>query len=122
MFSEIYFRFLHQESLWVSNFNILFYFFLFETIFSYNFPPDRYRSYDDSLKNVSLLLLNTHFSSTKSRPYLPNVIEVGGLQVKPVPSPLPDDLKKFLDEAENGAILFSLGSNAKSTFLPKEVL
>lgn len=50
------------------------------------------------------------------------MIEVGGLQVKPTPSPLPEDLKKFLDEAENGAILFSLGSNAKSTFLPKDVL
>ncbi len=42
--------------------------------------------------------------------------------MKPVPSPLPDDLKKFLDEAENGAILFSLGSNAKSTLLPEEIL
>ena len=28
-------------------------------------------------------------------------------------------IKKFLDEAENGVIFFSLGSNAKSTYLPK---
>ena len=29
-------------------------------------------------------------------------------------------MKDFLDGATDGAILFSLGSNAKSTFLPKE--
>lgn len=102
--------------------NISKFYLIIFTPHSYNFPPDRYRSYEESLKNVSLLLLNTHFSSTRPRAYLPNVIEVGGLQVKPTPSPLPGDLKKFLDEAENGAILFSLGSNVKSNFLPKETL
>lgn len=30
------------------------------------------------------------------------------------------DLKDWLDGAEHGAFFFSLGSNAKSTFLPKE--
>jgi glucuronosyltransferase len=68
------------------------------------------------------VLLNTHFSSAKPRPYVPNMIEVGGLQVKPNPSPLPEDLKKFLDGAKDGAILFSLGSNAKSTFLPDKTI
>jgi glucuronosyltransferase len=48
------------------------------------------------------------------------MIEAGGLQVKPKPSPLPEDLKKFLDGSKDGAILFSLGSNAKSTFLPQD--
>jgi glucuronosyltransferase len=90
--------------------------------YSDNFPQDRYRSYEDSLRNVSLVLLNTHFSSTRPRPYVPNMIEVGGLQVKPEPSPLPDDLKKFLDDAKEGAVLFSLGSNAKSTFLPDKTV
>ncbi|KAG5670550.1 hypothetical protein PVAND_000804 [Polypedilum vanderplanki] len=91
-------------------------------VYNYNFPPDQYRSYEESLRNVSLVLLNTHFSSARPRPYLPNMIEVGGLQVKPNPSPLPNDLKTFLDEAEDGAILFSLGSNAKSTFLPENTI
>lgn len=31
-------------------------------------------------------------------------------------------MKIFLDEAKDGAVLFSLGSNAKSTYLSKEVL
>lgn len=59
--------------------------------FSFNFPPNRYRSYEESLNNISLALLNGHFSSgTALRPYLPNIIEVGGLQVKITPSPLPE--------------------------------
>lgn len=32
------------------------------------------------------------------------------------------NLKTFLDGATDGAILFSLGSNAKSTFLAKETI
>lgn len=74
------------------------------------------------MRNVSLILLNIHFSSSVPRPYLPNVIEVGGLQVKSKPSPLPPNLQKFLNDSHDGAILFSLGSNAKSNFLPKETV
>ncbi|CRK94520.1 CLUMA_CG008025, isoform A [Clunio marinus] len=91
-------------------------------VYDFNFPADRYRSYDESLQNVSLALINDHFSSGRVRPNLPSMVEIGGLQVKPKPSPLPEDLKNFLDEAKDGAIFFSLGSNAKSTFLSKEIL
>jgi glucuronosyltransferase len=38
--------------------------------------------------NTSLLLLNTHFSFLKPRPYPPNIVEVSGLHIKP-PKPLP---------------------------------
>lgn len=41
------------------------------------------------MNNVSLALVNIHFSSGIIRPYLPNMIEIGGIQVKPKPSPLP---------------------------------
>jgi hypothetical protein len=64
---------------------------MISVIFSFNFPSDRYRSYEESLNNISLALLNGHFSTgTALRPYLPNMIEVGGLQVKPTPAPLPE--------------------------------
>lgn len=58
--------------------------------FSYNFPSDRYRSYDESLQNVSLVLINSHFTSGVVRPLVPNMIEIGGIQVKPKPSQLPE--------------------------------
>ncbi|CAG9797602.1 unnamed protein product [Chironomus riparius] len=91
-----------------------------KAVYDYNFPPDRYRSYDEMIRNVSLVLVNTHFTSSGPRPLLPNLVEVGGLQVKPNPAPLPEDLKTFLDDAKDGAILFSFGSNAKSIYIPED--
>lgn len=58
--------------------------------FSTNFPSDRYRSYEESLRNVSLILINSHFISDVVRPLLPNLVEVGGLQVKPKTDALPE--------------------------------
>ncbi|XP_058066943.1 UDP-glycosyltransferase UGT5-like [Anopheles bellator] len=84
-----------------------------------NFPSDRYPPYADVRKNASLVLLNTHFSQTMPRPYLPNMVEVGGLQIKPKPDPLPEDIREWLDGAsEHGAVYFCLGSNLKSSDLP----
>lgn len=61
------------------------------------------------MKNVSLVLVNHHFSTSSIRPFVANMIEIGGIHVQPV-KPLPDDLQKFLDSAEEGVILFSMGS------------
>lgn len=62
-------------------------------------------------KSTSLVLLNTHVTYGTPRPYAPNMIEVGGMQIQQKVEPLPEKLQHFLDEAENGAIFFSLGSN-----------
>ncbi|CAG9797606.1 unnamed protein product [Chironomus riparius] len=97
-----------------------FFYYRAKSVYNYNFPPDRYRSYDEMIRNVSLVLVNTHFTSSGPRPLLPNLVEVGGLQVKPNPAPLPEDLKTFLDDAKDGAILFSFGSNAKSIYIPED--
>lgn len=61
------------------------------------------------MKNVSLVLVNHHFSTSSIRPFVANMIEIGGIHVQPV-KPLPDDLQTFLDSAEEGVILFSMGS------------
>ncbi|XP_058459804.1 UDP-glucosyltransferase 2-like [Malaya genurostris] len=86
--------------------------------YDWNFPSDRYPSYEDVRKNVSLLLLNSHFTHAGPRPYLQNAVEVGGLQIKQKPDPLPKDIQDWLDGADHGAIYFCLGSNLKSTDLP----
>lgn len=52
-------------------------------LLSLNFPPDRYVSYDEARKNVSLILLNSHFSQGVVRPLVPAMVEVGGLQINP---------------------------------------
>ncbi|KAG5883245.1 hypothetical protein JTB14_000034 [Gonioctena quinquepunctata] len=75
---------------------------------------------EDSLSNVSLVLLNSHVSFSKPQVHVPNMIEIGGFHIKPTKK-LPDDLQIFLDTAKEGVIYFSMGSNLKSKILPSEV-
>lgn len=65
-------------------------------------------------KNFSIILVNTLAGLDDPRPLLPSVVPIGGMHIKPQPNPLPQDLKTFLDEAEDGFIFFSLGTNLRS--------
>ncbi|KAJ8918829.1 hypothetical protein NQ315_011115 [Exocentrus adspersus] len=60
--------------------------------------------------NVSLVLLNSHESISHAVPHVPNMIDIGGYHVNP-PKELPKDLREFMDNATEGVIYFSLGSN-----------
>lgn len=51
---------------------------------------------------------------------MPNLIEIGGIQVKEKPDPLPTDIAKILDESKEGVIYFSLGSNIQGSHLTEE--
>lgn len=81
--------------------------------------------YNDSVTHeeirdqIALFLTNGHYAYESPRPLVPNVIPVGGFHVQK-PKKLPQDLQKFMDEAPQGVIFFSLGSNMKSEMLPKE--
>lgn len=72
-------------------------------------------------RKVALVFSNSHFSYETPRPNVPNIINLGGCHVRP-PAELPADLKKILDDAKEGVIYFSLGSNVKSSFLKKDDL
>lgn len=63
--------------------------------------------------NTSLVLLNSHPTISSPAALLPNMIEVAGMHVKSEQQ-LPDDIKTYLDDAPEGVIYFSLGSNLKS--------
>lgn len=82
--------------------------------------PKASRTMDQVLDSFSLMLLGQHFSLSYPRPYLPNMIEVGGLHLKQQrdPKPLPSEIAKFVEEAKDGVIYFSMGSNIKSSDLP----
>lgn len=69
--------------------------------------------------NTSLALLNSHVSISNPVPYVPNMIDIGGYHVKP-PKKLPADLQEYLDNAKEGVILFSMGSNIKSKSMAPE--
>ncbi|XP_055304712.1 UDP-glucosyltransferase 2-like [Sitodiplosis mosellana] len=79
-------------------------------------------SLEEMRRNVSLVLLNTHTTIGTPRPYAPNMIEVGGMQIQKKIAPLAPKIQTFLDDAKNGAIFISLGSNVLITKLPKDQL
>lgn len=74
---------------------------------------------NDLLYNVSLVLVNTHVSISEAFPKVPNMIDVAGMHIKEKKE-LSPDLKQFLDDATDGVIYFSLGSNLKPSELPTE--
>ncbi|XP_039276643.1 UDP-glucosyltransferase 2 [Nilaparvata lugens] len=71
-------------------------------------------------QNTSLILVNSHFSINQARPFVPNVIEIGGIHLKEVAS-LPEDFQILLDSAHNGAIIFSFGSIVRVSSFPENV-
>jgi glucuronosyltransferase len=72
-------------------------------------------------KRISIALVNSHPSIDFADSLPPNIIEVGGLQIKD-PKPLPDDMKKFVESGKKGSVIMSLGTNIKSDMLTKETL
>ncbi|XP_073814209.1 UDP-glycosyltransferase UGT5-like [Musca autumnalis] len=73
-------------------------------------------------KNISLFLLNQHFSLSYARPNVPNMIEVGGFQIPTQPNPLPADIRSIIDTSQEDIIYFSMGSNVKSKDFPPHIL
>ena len=74
----------------------------------------------EMIGEVDLVLVNSHFSTHYPVPSVPNMIEIAGSHINL--QPLPKHLQKFLDEAKEGVIFFSMGSNVRSADLPKEKL
>lgn len=70
-------------------------------------------------RSVALVLLDTHVTFAPTRPYTPNMIEVGGMHINQEHESLSPKVRKFLDEATNGAIVLSLGSNVLLSKLPE---
>ncbi|XP_050424430.1 UDP-glycosyltransferase UGT5-like [Adelges cooleyi] len=74
---------------------------------------------EEMTKNISLTLMNAHFTIGSPRPLVPSFIEVAGMHLKPA-SKLPKDIQQIMDNAPNGVVYFSFGSVVKAMHLPKE--
>nr|XP_018896358.1 PREDICTED: UDP-glucuronosyltransferase 2B20-like [Bemisia tabaci] len=74
---------------------------------------------EELLANISLHLVDAH-PMMYVRPYSFNVIDVAGMNIKPAQR-LPPDLQKFMDEAPEGVIYFSLGSYIQPNMLREHV-
>lgn len=72
-------------------------------------------------KNVSMVLVNSHYSLGHPRPLMPNVVEVGAMHCRPA-RPLQDRaLREFIDSSPVPVVLFSLGSTIRSEQMPARV-
>ncbi|CAH0545632.1 unnamed protein product [Brassicogethes aeneus] len=74
------------------------------------------KPFSENVKRVSLLLSNTNPVFDNPQPLPPNIIPVGGLHARPGRK-LEKDLEDLLNRSSNGVIVFSLGSNVKSSAL-----
>lgn len=67
--------------------------FVYRSYYNQYFPAAKnYPTYDEVKENVSLVLVNHHFTQGKPRPYVPNMIEISGIQIKEKPDLLPEVL------------------------------
>ncbi|KAL0818871.1 hypothetical protein ABMA28_008189 [Loxostege sticticalis] len=71
-------------------------------------------SYDDAVYNASLLYLYSHPSIGTPFRLPQNAKYVGGYHIDTKVKPLPKDLQKIMDDAKEGVIYFSMGSNLQS--------
>jgi glucuronosyltransferase len=80
------------------------------------------RTFNEVRKNsVAIALVNSHFSITFPKPFLPNMIEVEGMQInEAVMKPLPDDIREFIENSKHGIIYFSFGGNIKASQMDDE--
>ena len=72
-------------------------------------------------KRFTVYLAGSHPVTHGAWSYGPNVIEVGGLNVKEA-KPLPKDLQLWMESAKNGAILVSFGSFFKPSQMDNKKL
>lgn len=71
---------------------------------------------DQQEKRTLLAFVNINPALDESYPLSPNVIPIGGIQIKQ-PKSLPNDLDTFINGSTLGAVLFSLGTNIKSEYM-----
>ncbi|XP_025193839.1 UDP-glucuronosyltransferase 2C1-like [Melanaphis sacchari] len=76
---------------------------------------------EDMLRNVSVTLINSHYSIGVTRPYLPSTIEIAGLHVNN-PKPLTGKFLEFVESAEYGVIYFSFGTIVDPSTLPNSTI
>ncbi|KMZ05330.1 uncharacterized protein Dsimw501_GD18375, isoform C [Drosophila simulans] len=89
---------------------------LFKKFFGY--PAEKL---DELRARFSVILVNSHFSMGRVRANVPNIIEVAGVHLSEPPEPCGEELQKYLDEAEHGAIYFSMGQDILMKYLPENM-
>ncbi|KAI5645836.1 UDP-glucoronosyl and UDP-glucosyl transferase domain-containing protein [Phthorimaea operculella] len=76
-------------------------------------------TYDELRHNVSMILGNSHLSVGLPMRVPESYKSIAGYYIDENVETLPEDLQKLMDDAKNGVIYFSLGSNLKSKDFPE---
>lgn len=76
---------------------------------------------DMLLQNLSLVITNSHSAVEFPRPLVPGLVGVAGVHISSKRKPLPQDLKKVMDNSKHGVIYFSFGSVVPSGEMPNEM-
>ncbi|XP_065218999.1 UDP-glycosyltransferase UGT5-like isoform X2 [Planococcus citri] len=69
--------------------------------------------------NISFMFSYAHFAINSVRPLVPNVAEVGGLNIRSS-QPLPQNIEKFINESKHGVVYFCMGSLLRGETFPPE--
>ncbi|XP_050538816.1 UDP-glucosyltransferase 2-like isoform X2 [Daktulosphaira vitifoliae] len=69
----------------------------------------------------SIIFQNIHYITELSRPFMPNVIQIGGIHLNS-PKSIPSDILEFIENSPNGVIFFTLGSIMSVSTLPDHIL
>ncbi|XP_046747843.1 UDP-glycosyltransferase UGT5-like [Diprion similis] len=77
-------------------------------------------SLTDIEKNISLIFVNQQGPISFARPNVPGVIQIGGFHIVKSTERLPKDLQEILDDATQGFVYMSLGSNVQSKMLSND--
>uniref|UniRef100_A0A1B6L7L3 Glucuronosyltransferase n=1 Tax=Graphocephala atropunctata TaxID=36148 RepID=A0A1B6L7L3_9HEMI len=76
----------------------------------------------EMVENLTLTIANFHQLVNYPRSYTGNIIPVGGIHIPQLPTPLPKDMKEFLDSGKKSVILFSLGTVVPVHLMPPEYI
>jgi glucuronosyltransferase len=76
---------------------------------------------DDLDRMTSLMLVNSNPAVDYAESLPPNIIQVGGLQIKE-PKAVPNDINQFIVRGKKGTVLMALGTNMRSDEIGQEAI
>ncbi|XP_050529955.1 uncharacterized protein LOC126899278 [Daktulosphaira vitifoliae] len=76
--------------------------------------------YIDKRIKPSIIFQNTHFITEPSRPFVQNLVQIGGIHLNP-PGTIPKDILEFIDNSPDGVIYFTFGSIVFMSSLPNRI-
>lgn len=74
---------------------------------------------DDLDRMAALMLVNSHPVIDFAESLPPNIIQVGGLQIKDA-KPVPKDIEEFLVKGKKGSVVMTLGTNLRSDMIGEQ--